>query len=391
MKQKTIGIDARFYGHAGPGRYTKSVIQHLEKVDKVNKYKVFVTDEGNKLYEPSNPNFEKVLANHTWYSFDEQIFFLFKVLKAGLDLYYVPHFNIPVLYPGKIVTAIPDMIMHTYSTAKGTTLPQWYFQIKRIVYRWVFWWAVLRSQKVIVPTQTVKNEFLKHLKGFSEDKYVIAPEGVDPEFIETSENPKDVLSRYGIKQPYLLHVGSMYEHKNIDGIIKAHKILGNKYGFKGQLVLVSKKDEFSKRIYDSIRKEGLEDKIVLPAFIKETNDESKIVITDDEVVALRKEAFAYVFGAFKEGFSLTALEGMALGLPAALSDIDCHREVYGDSVLYFDPHNVEDIAEKINKFISSDSLKEEYIARGYKQIEKYSWNNTAEITLDVFKKALKQN
>ena len=33
-----IGIDARFYAKAGPGRYTKSIIQHLEKVDKKNDY-----------------------------------------------------------------------------------------------------------------------------------------------------------------------------------------------------------------------------------------------------------------------------------------------------------------------------------------------------------------
>ena len=47
-----IGIDARFYGKAGPGRYTKSIVQHLEKVDAENEYIIFLTTEGYKEYQP---------------------------------------------------------------------------------------------------------------------------------------------------------------------------------------------------------------------------------------------------------------------------------------------------------------------------------------------------
>ncbi len=42
---RRIGIDARFYGKAGPGRYTKTIIQHLEKVDKENEYLIFLTKD----------------------------------------------------------------------------------------------------------------------------------------------------------------------------------------------------------------------------------------------------------------------------------------------------------------------------------------------------------
>jgi hypothetical protein len=46
---KTIGIDARFYGEAGPGRYTKAIIEHLEKIDKTNKYYIFLRKRGTIL------------------------------------------------------------------------------------------------------------------------------------------------------------------------------------------------------------------------------------------------------------------------------------------------------------------------------------------------------
>ena len=94
---KVIGIDARFYGEAGPGRYVKNIIKHLEKIDHNNKYKIFLRKKAFSLYTPTNPNFEKVLADFTWYSFEEQFVFLKVLLKAKLNLLYIPHFNIPVL------------------------------------------------------------------------------------------------------------------------------------------------------------------------------------------------------------------------------------------------------------------------------------------------------
>ena len=100
-KVKKIGIDARFLGDAGPGRYVKNVIEQLEKLDTKNTYYIFLRDRGYDLYEPKVPNFIKIHAEYSWYSFEEQILFLFKVLKYGLDLFYVPHFNIPVLYPSQ--------------------------------------------------------------------------------------------------------------------------------------------------------------------------------------------------------------------------------------------------------------------------------------------------
>ena len=91
----------------------------MEKVDHKNHYLIFLRQDDFSRFEPKNKNFTKVLADYSWYSLDEQTRFLLALVKERLDLYYVPHFNIPVLYPRRIVTAIPDMTMHTYSTEKS--------------------------------------------------------------------------------------------------------------------------------------------------------------------------------------------------------------------------------------------------------------------------------
>lgn len=383
-KQRKIGIDARFYGEAGPGRYTKNIITHLEKIDGINKYIVFLRPKGFEAYKTINSNFEKVLADYKWYSFDEQIKFLFKILKYKLDLFYVPHFNIPILYPGKIVTAIPDLIMHSFSTEKGTTLFKPYFRFKKLIYKIVFKLAVKRSLKIIVPAQTVLGDFLKHYPLISKDKYVIAQEGIDPD-IQKADISKsfEVLNKLGIKKPFLLYISSMYEHKNVPRLIQAFEILIAKYKYNGQLVLVGKKDKFSENISKLISSMNLTSRVLLPGM--------KDYVSDEEACCMRKECDTYVFPSLKEGFSLTPMEAQYYGKPCVISDISIHKEVYEDSVLYFNPLNINDIAEKINTLLIDSTLRQDLINKGYKNNMKYSWDKTADITLRVFNEILQNS
>jgi len=377
-KINTIGIDARFYGEAGPGRYVKNIIQHLEQIDTANKYVIFLRQTGFDAYQPKNPNFAKVLAHYNWYSFAEQLGFLVKILKYKPNLLYVPHFNFPVLYPGKLVTAIPDIIMHTFSTERGTTLPKPYFKFKKLVYYLVVLWAVVRSNKVIVPSLDVKNDFLKFYKFIPQLKFVLAYEGIDPDLITKPKlNPQQVLDKYKIRRPFLLYVSSMYEHKNVERLVDAFKLLQDKYGFLGQLVLIGKNDSFAQKINQKVRDLRLENTVLMPGMIT--------YVPDADVVALHSQAEVYVFPSLKEGFSLTPLEGMIAGLPAVISNIPCHKEIYGDSVVYFDPLNTGDMAEKINNVLIDNTLKESLIAKGFELVKKYNWLDTAKITLEVFK------
>jgi len=383
-KQKKIGIDARFYGEAGPGRYTKNIITHLEKIDTFNKYFVFLRARGFEEYSPFNTNFEKVLAEYKWYSFDEQFKFLFKIIHYKLDLLYVPHFNIPVFYHGKLITAIPDLIMHAFSTEKGTTLPKFYFKLKKIIYRYVFRKAVSKSLKIIVPTNEVLKEFQKYYPNVSSEKYVLAKEGIDPDIKNADVSQSiNVLQKMGITKPFLLYISSMYEHKNVHRLVEAFYLLVKKYNYEGQLIIVGKKDKFSQKISELVSSLGLQSKILLPG--------EKSYVSDNDACCLRKECEIYVFPSLKEGFSLTPMEAQYFGKACVISDIPIHKEVYKDTVLYFDPLNVDDITEKISGLLGNSGLRQELILKGYENIKNYSWEETAEITLTVFNNVLKNS
>lgn len=374
--KKRIVVDARFLGEAGPGRYVKNIIEHLELLDKENEYIIYLRPKGFEQYTPKSENFTKVPADYKWYTWSEQINFLLRILKDRPDIFYVPHFNIPVLYPGKLVTAIPDIIMHSFSTERGTTLPKFYFRFKKIMYKFVVWWAVKRSYKVIVPSNDVKADFLKAFPAEKESKFVLAYEGVDPVFTSPAPETKtEVLEEFKIKQPFLLYISSMYEHKNVPFLIDCFADL-IKDGKNYSLVLIGKKDKYSEKIFEDVKSRGLEEKIIMPGM--------KRYITDSEINVLRNNAEAYVFPTLKEGFSLTPLEAQAVGLPSLISDIPCHREIYGDTVMYFDPKNKEDFISKLDVIINDTDARINMINKGYENVKKYDWKNTASLTLNVF-------
>lgn len=384
-KKIRIGIDARFYGEAGPGRYTKNIIQALEKSDSSVlgnvEYVVYLRDKGIGQYYPFSEKFLKQRAEYKWYTWGEQIGFLFKIFKDRLDIFYTPHFNIPIFYPGKIVTAIPDIIMHTYSTERGTTLPKFYFKFKKLMYKLVVWWAVLRSYKVIVPSNDVLNDFLKYYPSVNKDKYLVAYEGVDPVFQNQDEPTTPLLQEFGIKKPYLLYISSMYEHKNVPFLVDAFEEFVNSGSSEFQLVLVGKKDKYSEAIYERIKTRDLSTKIIMPGLTR--------YMGDSETIKFRKEAHTYVFPSLKEGFSLTPLEAQKYGLPCLVSYIPCHREIYKDTVLYFDPLDKADFILKLKQIVSDNELRKRLIKLGYENIKKYSWEETAELTLQVFSNLLK--
>ena len=70
-----IGIDARFVGPEGTGlgKYTEKLILNLAKIDKNNKYVIFLKRDNFNYLKFSQNNFRKIIADVNWYSIEEQI------------------------------------------------------------------------------------------------------------------------------------------------------------------------------------------------------------------------------------------------------------------------------------------------------------------------------
>ncbi|HET7098910.1 MAG TPA: glycosyltransferase [Patescibacteria group bacterium] len=160
-----IIIDARLYGskNTGNGRYTENLVENLTKIDSKNSYIIFLRkDDFNSLKLPSN--WQKVLADFKYYSFEEQFKLPFLISKYKPDIVHFPHFNVPVFYRGKYIVTIHDLIMHKFTGGEATTRPFPLYQIWRLGYYIAFAKAVFGSVKIIVPSSAVKNEVVNYYK-----------------------------------------------------------------------------------------------------------------------------------------------------------------------------------------------------------------------------------
>jgi glycosyltransferase involved in cell wall biosynthesis len=377
-----IGIDARFYGSVGKGlgRYTQKLVENLEKASvqgglasgRDDRYFIFLRKENWEECQPKSKNFTKVLSDIPWYGFREQIILPWIFKKYSLDLVHFPHFNVPIFYKGKFVVTIHDLILFHYPTKRASTLSPFFYFFKKMAHRLVIRNAIKKSQYIIAVSNHTKKDIEKRFD-VPENKIVVTHEGIDPIQRAPSEPSGKILEKYGIIKPYLLYVGNVYPHKNLERLVLVFREVAKKHPHL-HLVLVGKEDYFYKRLKKYVS-ESFAKNVIFADFVP-----------DEHLEIVYREALLYVFPSLYEGFGLPPLEAMAKNIPVASSNASCLREVLGNAAIYFDPRGMAEMAETIEKAIADADLRNNLIAKGREQVKKYSWEKMAKETLEIYKK-----
>ena len=369
-----IGIDTRLINESGIGRYIKNLLIELQKIDSKNEYVIFLRNKDfDSLTFPSN--FKKVEADFAWYGIAEQVKFPPLIYSQKIDLMHFPHFNIPIFYHGKFIVTIHDLIHKHHSMSHATTHGPMVFAIKKMGYTKAFQTALEKSQKILVPSQFVKDQIIKEWKTKTE-KITVTPEGVEENLLKVASNIskeeiQKVLKKYYVTKPFLFYAGNAHPHKNIDRLITSFFDLQKKYAGL-QLVLSGRENFFWKKILKKIQDDKLKN-IIHTGFIP-----------DEELIAFYSSAKAYIFPSLEEGFGIPILEAMAAGAPVISSNAGSLKEVGGDAALYFNPNNVADMTEKISMVLSDQKLRNELIEKGYKRYRQFSWKKMVEQTLKIY-------
>jgi len=105
---------------------------------------------------------------------------------------------------------------------------------------------------------------------------------------------------------------------------------------------------------------------------------------------LLSDAAAFLFPSEYEGFGLPVLEAMACGSPVITTNVSSLPEVGGDAAIYVSPKNPEQLAVEIVRLLNSESLRNEYIQKGFEQVKKFSWKKTAQMTEEVYEIAYRR-
>lgn len=363
---KHIVIDARIR-RASTGRYVDRLVEHLQKIDNINRYSILI--QSDDPWRPTAPNFDPVFCNIPQFSFNPFHQFRFSGLLDSLkpDLVHFPMNQQPLLYRGKVVTTTMDLTMLYFSRPGRTILP--IFWLKMLGYKLLFWYSNKRSVAVITISRFVQ-EALGARYPFTRGKTTVTYCAAEP------ASPDPPLEPANVAQPFILYVGSAFPHKNLERLLGALEFLRQKHPDLN-LVLAGKKEYYYQQLEKRLAGSTLKECVKILGYVSE-----------QELKWLCQHARAYVFPSLSEGFGLPGLEAMVYNCPVVSSRATCLPEIYQHAAIYFDPLNPVDMANKIEMVLTHPTMGNELAVKGQELLQRYSWTKMAQETLAVYEQAL---
>lgn len=230
--------------------------------------------------------------------------------------------------------------------------------------------AVDNADHIITVSHSTKKDLMT-LLNISEEKITVVHHGYDYFPYEKINN--DLLEPFHQK-PYIFYVGQRGGYKNFTKLLQAYATMPLRQDFN---LIAFGGGTFNSQELELLKKLNL------------SGGQVKQMSGDDTLLGyLYENAIAFVYPSLYEGFGMPPLEAMAHNCPVICSNTSSIPEVVGDSAVYFDPNNLDDMQYKIETVIQDKVLQEDLQARGQQRIQQFSWQKCAEETLRVYQKII---
>lgn len=358
-----IAIDARAFGWAGVGRYTRSLLKALLRVAPHYDYIVLVGEADKEDLRALLPSARLTVrvVDAAYYTWREQVIFWRQLLRVRADLYHFTHFNVPFLFRRPYVVTVHDVTRFVFPGQTRQSL------LRQIAFERVFRRAVEGARGVVCVSQTTRRDLLALPISLPRRVWVV-PEAADLDFRRRIGAQARARARLllGWQGPFLLYVGVWMSHKNLPRLLAAYVKVLERYPYV-RLVLTGRPRPGYVGVDRAARALGLESEQVLylgfvpPALLP----------------ALYAEATVLLLPSLYEGFGLTALEAAAVGTPVVASNVSSLPEVLGEAAEYVNPEYIPGIASGIERILEDPARRDELAALGPRRAAQYSWEEAA--------------
>lgn len=362
-----IVLDTRFLSVPGTGiaSYTEGLMNGIakNKSSSEDEY-VFLTPQGFDI-QKRDIKFEP--CNIPVVTMQQHLQMPFYLFKAKPDVYHYPHFDLPFAFNTVSVITIHDL--------KYIKMPDLFYHRskgKSLLMRTIMRNSVRRARKVITVSKSTKEDVVNVLKVPSY-KIEVIYEASDSCYRVVPDLTDFVIKKCNIQLPFLLFVGEIRPHKNLNRLLKAFKQVKYKDYY---LIIVGRNYLDYKEPFELIEKLGIQDRVRFLSFVSK-----------EDLVHLYNAATVFVLPSLYEGFGIPVLEAMACGTPVITSNVSSLPEVAGNSALLVDPYDVESMTDAIEQVLGSPSLQQRLREQGLKWVKEFSWSKTARETIKLYKEA----
>jgi glycosyltransferase involved in cell wall biosynthesis len=311
----------------------------------------FVADELGELA----PRLPLIRSAADFLSPFEQPVLLADLVRARPDVFHATSFSLPALWPGRLVATLHD--------ANHLALPESSTVTRTAYYRLLVAPRAERARALITVSGFSRRELAAHL-GLRPERLQVIANGVDLSFKPPPPGElADFRSRRGLPPRYFAAIGSVKPHKNLSVLRPIAAQL------PAPLALLAGR---------GARRDLQFDEAVLELS----------PLPDAELVRFYAGATAVLVPSRYEGFGLPALEAMACGAPVIASASGAHPEVLGQAGLLVSADSPDAWLEAARLLWRDGTRREELSGLGLERALRYSWDDCARQTLEVYRRAL---
>lgn len=368
-----IGIicDHIDYGAAGVGRYIRELLKNLLNSDKENEYiLIHKNASSDSIY--SGNIIDKVFPLKYKYlpalSLLSRARLINQWAENNLTILHQPANLFPFENKRNLknVTTIHDIVPLLFHSSFHT-----YYSY--LTWKLIFPLTLERSHKIIVPSNHTKQDILNRFD-IDRSKIAVIYNAADDKYkpIECSDSIKQkLLKKYMLPESFILTVSTIEPRKNLIRLIQAYNQIKNV--IRQKLVIVGARGWMYSNTFKCVKELNCESDVIFAGYIDE-----------HDLPLIYNLSSLFIFPSLYEGFGLPVLEAMKCGTPVAVSRISSLPEVAGNAAIYFDPYDINEMANSIVHIISNEKLQDSMRAEGFLQAAKFDWKQNAQRTLDIY-------
>ncbi|MCF0197245.1 MAG: glycosyltransferase family 4 protein [Bacteroidaceae bacterium] len=297
-----IAFDAKryYHNHTGLGNYSRTLVQNLQQFFPENEYTLLDEGAWNRTLRLGS-----------------------KAAEAGATVLHGLSNELSFDIDHRKASPVRGLV--TLHDVAWRTFPAMYHRADRLIYDWKYGSSCRRAHQIVCISENTRRDVLRYY-GVAEERVAV----VYPAMLSLFYQPMSEAEAHqmlGDQPDYILYVGSLNSRKNLMSVLEALTLMPAEN--RPRLIVVGNGREYRRRVEAFIADHALS------PYVDIRDD-----VRDNHVLqALYRQAKAFVFPSFYEGFGLPLVESALQHTPVITSRVSSLPEAAGPDACYIDPHS----------------------------------------------------